>query len=144
MNELVREWVEKAEGDVRTAEREVCVTEEPNWDAVCFHAQQAVEKYLKAALQLKEIPFSRTHDLAALLQPLIVEQEEWGRFGDSVEWLSAFAVEVRYPGEVSTGEAAVKAVEIMRELRRNLRSYLQVDDTGKKKDENPEESKSDT
>ena len=51
MNELVREWVEKAEGDVRTAEREVQVEEGFNWDAVCFHAHQAVEKYLKALLR---------------------------------------------------------------------------------------------
>ena len=62
MNELVREWVEKAEGDVRTSEREVRATEGPNWDAVCFHAQQAGEKYLKAVLQHQGIPFSRTHD----------------------------------------------------------------------------------
>ena len=34
MNELVCEWVEKAEGDVRTAEREARVTEGPNWDKV--------------------------------------------------------------------------------------------------------------
>lgn len=34
MNDLVREWVEKAEGDYRTAERESIVTEGPNWDAV--------------------------------------------------------------------------------------------------------------
>ena len=41
MTELVRGWVQKAEADIRTAEREAHVAEEPNWDAVCFHAQQA-------------------------------------------------------------------------------------------------------
>ena len=50
MNELVMEWVEKAEGDSRTAEREGTVGEGPNYDAVCFHAQQCAEKYLKAFL----------------------------------------------------------------------------------------------
>lgn len=129
MNELVREWLEKAEGDVRTAEREVRVVEEPNWDAVCFHAQQAVEKYLKAALQQQGIAFSRTHDLAALLNLLPGENEEWNPFRDGVEWLSAFAVEVRYPGETATGESATKAVEIMRQLRTHLRRLLDLDPT---------------
>jgi HEPN domain-containing protein len=43
-------WVGKAEGAVRTALRELAVQEQPDWDGVCFHAQQAVEKYLKALL----------------------------------------------------------------------------------------------
>ena len=38
MTELVVEWVKKAEGDLGTAEREAAVKENPNWDAVCFHA----------------------------------------------------------------------------------------------------------
>ena len=47
MKKLVAEWVKKAEGDAGTAKREAKVKEAAtNWDAVCFHAQQAVEKYL--------------------------------------------------------------------------------------------------
>ena len=128
MNELVCEWVEKAEGDVRTAERELRVVEKPNWDAVCFHAQQAVEKYLKAVLQQERVPFSRTHDLAALLQLLAVGRGDWDPFRDGVEWLSAFAVEVRYPGETASKEAALRAIEIMRPLRTRLRQVLALDD----------------
>lgn len=75
MDDLVREWVEKAEADVRTAEREAVVTKGPSWDAVCFHAQQAVEKYLKALLQHRSIGFTRTHDLAVLLRQA---DERWG------------------------------------------------------------------
>ena len=56
MNDLVKEWINKAEGDRQTARREVSVIVSPNWDAVCFHAQQAVEKYLKALLQQEIIP----------------------------------------------------------------------------------------
>ncbi len=42
------EWVAKADADLDTANREVVVTYSPNYDAVCFHAQQCAEKYLKA------------------------------------------------------------------------------------------------
>ena len=51
MNPLTSEWIEKAEGDLLTAEREYRARNRPNYDAVCFHAQQTAEKYLKAWLQ---------------------------------------------------------------------------------------------
>ena len=124
MSKLVREWVEKAEADMRTAEREARVTEGPNWDAVCFHAQQAVEKYYKAILQRKDIPFSKTHDLAALLDLILPEYPEWERQCDSLERLSSFAVEVRYPGEAATEEDAARAIDIVRRTCSVLRQAL--------------------
>jgi HEPN domain-containing protein len=56
MNELTAEWVDKAEGDFDTARRELRVRHRPNYDAVCFHAQQTAEKYLKAFLQERAAP----------------------------------------------------------------------------------------
>jgi HEPN domain-containing protein len=43
MKPLTQEWVKKAEGDFATAERELRARKNPNYDAVCFHAQQCVE-----------------------------------------------------------------------------------------------------
>ena len=43
-------------------------------DTVCFHAQQCVEKYLKAFLVLEGIDFPKAHDIgkiSALLPPRI-------------------------------------------------------------------------
>ena len=45
MNSQVTEWVLKAEGDFLTAGRELRARKSPNYDAVCFHAQQCAEKY---------------------------------------------------------------------------------------------------
>ena len=50
MNPLVKEWMRKAEADLQTAKRESRVRKNPNYDAVCFHSQQAVEKLFKAKL----------------------------------------------------------------------------------------------
>src|SRR2546421_5742031 len=44
-----RNW--DPEGDFATAQRELGAIQDPNYDAVCFHAQQCAEKYLKAFLQ---------------------------------------------------------------------------------------------
>lgn len=63
MKPLTREWVEKAEGDFATASRELRARKSPNYDTACFHAQQCIEKYLKARLQEADIAFGRTHNL---------------------------------------------------------------------------------
>jgi hypothetical protein len=68
LNAPIREWVEKAEGDYVTALRERRARKNPNHDAVCFHAQQCVEKYLKGVLQAEDVAFTKTHDLVVLLQ----------------------------------------------------------------------------
>jgi len=71
MNGVVSEWMEKAEGDFRTAEREMRARKAPNYDAVCFHAQQCAEKYLKAFLVHRQIPFRPIHDLEMLLELIV-------------------------------------------------------------------------
>jgi len=71
MKPLTSEWVEKAEGDFATAEREMDISVHANYDAVCFHAQQCAEKYLKACLQEADLPFRKTHDLSELLHSLL-------------------------------------------------------------------------
>ena len=67
MKPLTNEWIAKAEGDHATAARELQVLQNPNYDAVCFHAQQCAEKYLKARLQEMGISFGKTHDLSIYL-----------------------------------------------------------------------------
>ena len=51
-------WVRKAEEDVQ-ATRELAARQPPLRDIVCFHCQQAVEKYLKALLQ--ELSIVKVH-----------------------------------------------------------------------------------
>ena len=51
MNEVVKEWVEKAESDFDTAELSRHGGEASIINSVCFHSQQCAEKYLKAFLQ---------------------------------------------------------------------------------------------
>ena len=97
MKKLTREWISKAEEDYLVATREL-KAKPPALDAVCFHAQQCVEKYMKAILQENEIDFEKIHDLDVLLQrcqQFIPELEE---YRDDLIKLSAYAVDIRYPG----------------------------------------------
>ena len=47
--ELAVAWVRKGDGDLRSALRLVSF-EDPDLEVVCYHAQQAAEKYVKALL----------------------------------------------------------------------------------------------
>ena len=55
MKPITLEWINIAEGDWQTANRESKVETETNFRAVSLHAQQCGEKYLKAYLQEKSI-----------------------------------------------------------------------------------------
>ena len=63
--EEARILLRKAEGDSRAAEQ-LATSSSPALWIVGFHAQQAVEKALKAVLASKGIAFARTHNLTML------------------------------------------------------------------------------
>src|SRR5436309_14219508 len=98
MQPLTTEWIAKAEADFVTAGREMRARNAPNYDAACFHAQQCAEKYLKARLQEEGIAFSRTHDLASLLDLLLPVEPSWAGMRSHLDRLTSYAVEFRYPG----------------------------------------------
>jgi HEPN domain-containing protein len=122
MNAIVAEWITKAEGDWVVAEREWRVRKFPNYDAVCFHAQQCAEKYLKARLrQAGEIP-PKIHDLLALLNSVVVFEPTWDIFRPDMAILSEYAVKFRYPGESATKEEARICIHLLRRFRKEARS----------------------
>jgi HEPN domain-containing protein len=120
MKPLTQEWVNKAEGDFATASREIRARKAPNYDAVCFHAQQCVEKYLKARLQEEGIAFKKTHNLGALLDLLIPIEPSWNIFRSSLDSLTDAAVEVRYPGFSVDKKVAREMFKTCAEVRNSV------------------------
>ena len=126
MKQITQEWVDKAEGDFATAQRELQVQEMPNYDAVCFHSQQCVEKYLKACLQEENIAFNRIHDLSRLLDLLLPVEPRWETLRPTLEVLTAYAVEFRYPGISANQELAAQSFEDCVEVRQVIRQYFSL------------------
>ena len=124
MKPIAAEWVGKAEGDFATVERETRARKAPNYDGVCFHAQQCAEKYLKALLVEADLPFLRTHDLVVLLDQLLPLYPLWEVYRSDLAYLSEFAVSFRYPGESADRESALDARRRCRIFRRAARSVL--------------------
>lgn len=63
---------------------------------VGFHAQQAVEKSLKAVLSAGQVAFRRTHDLAELIDLLEDSGLPRPPHADSLDVLNPYAVDARY------------------------------------------------
>ncbi len=126
MNQIIQEWIDKAEGDFSTAEREFAVTCSPNYDAVCFHAQQCIEKLLKALMiKFKATP-PRIHDLAELGRLVAPFCPSWQPKIEDLNYLTRAAVDFRYPGEAADKEEAGGAVSIARKLRMDLLELLKM------------------
>jgi len=128
MNDVVKEWIHKAEGDYITALREYRARRLPNYDAVCFHAQQCIEKYLKGFLQTKSVIFSKTHSLPVLLDQCLKFQPMWETLRDDLNDLTRYAVQFRYPGESADKNEAMIAMRIVKRCRSEIRESLSFND----------------
>ncbi|HEX9388084.1 MAG TPA: HEPN domain-containing protein [Anaerolineales bacterium] len=124
MNELTKEWVDKAEADFYSADLLLHAGEYPLSEPACFHCQQCAEKYLKAYLQDNQVNFERKHDLMPLLALCVSLDEVFKSLKDDLQELDRYAVVVRYPGVVlkpETAESALKTTEKVRQfVRRKL------------------------
>ncbi len=121
-------WVTKAENDLKTASHTLKLGSDCPTDAVCFHAQQTVEKYLKALLVLRGIDFPKTHDIEALLS-LVPPAKRPELSEDAQARLTDYATVMRYPGDyepIALSEAR-DAVAVARGVREAIRKLLPSD-----------------
>ncbi len=124
MSAVVEEWIQKAEGDYQVAEHEFSRADNPVFDAVCYHSQQAIEKLMKAVLIRNAITPPFTHDLRILDTLLKPTSPEWASVADDLRFLALAAVQYRYPGECADRKAAERALSICRSLRLKLLGML--------------------
>jgi len=122
--ELVSEWVDKAEEDYKTVE-ELCSKSLSEFaNTICFHSQQCAEKYLKALLVKCGIEPPWIHELESLLDLLASKIPEIEKNRGMLAQLSPYATEYRYPGKTAKEEEADTCIKIIRKLRNNVRAIL--------------------
>jgi HEPN domain-containing protein len=92
-------WLEKADHDLLNIRNNLAASEVP-WDTVCFHAQQAGEKLLKAYLVARGATPDRTHDLVKLLSACAAIDGALLDLETECVTLSAYGVLPRYPDDV--------------------------------------------
>lgn len=124
MSEIIDEWIRKADADYATACREMLVDEGPNFDAVCFHSQQCIEKLMKALLIKNGVTPPKTHDLFQLNLLLAPVCQKWSCRPEDLRYLTRASVDFRYPGESADRDEAAEAVKICSKLRTSLHQLL--------------------
>jgi HEPN domain-containing protein len=107
--------------DWQVAQMSYRARKHPSYDAAVFHAQQCVEKYLKARPEEATLPSGRTHDLLVLHQLVLPLEPGWAVLQPLLILLNPFAVAYRYPGITATKADAKEALRHCREMRRIIR-----------------------
>lgn len=95
MKPAVSRWLELAEIDLKAAR--VLLKEGDLTGVVCFHAQQSVEKSLKALIESKGLNPPKSHDLILLNNRVddLVQLNE-----DTLSKLNQVYIDTRYPASV--------------------------------------------
>ena len=125
INPLTLERVRKAETDYLMMKAAQQISAPDMQDQVCFHAQQCVEKYLKAWLQEANLRVPRTHNLNALLRLIVPMHPEWRAWRTDFEKFTPHAVDVRYEIFLTAADAT-HAVRVCTEVRAAIRTVLQL------------------
>jgi|PersoiStandDraft_1058852.scaffolds.fasta_scaffold09828_2 HEPN domain-containing protein len=124
--DYVRDWIRKAASDSKIARGEMA-TAEPAADAVCFHFQQAAEKWLKAWLNWAEVAFRPTHNIEVLLAACEQDDPSFAALREA-EALTPYAVEIRYaddfymPTQMEMERASTLADRVERFVSAKLRA----------------------
>jgi HEPN domain-containing protein len=126
--DFLRQWIDKAESDLRAAEHLLTLDQEDYFTAA-FHAQQSAEKFLKAFLVRYQIPFGKTHDINELLELVAKRAAPLQRQLASAGMLTRFGIEFRYPGgqvaDLKTAQHAVhEAHRVRTAVLEDLQDYL--------------------
>ncbi len=96
--EFIDSWIEKAEKDLLTVKHELSFSDAVT-ESVCFHCQQAAEKFLKAYLIFLEISFTKTHEIGELITKCENKDKEISVIKEEADKLTDYAISVRYPEE---------------------------------------------
>lgn len=94
--EIINEWLSKAEEDFEFAL--INLREgKPFFAQICYHFQQAAEKYLKAYIIAHGLEFRKIHELPLLLKICQGKDSSIDQLKEDCEYLTTFYVETRYP-----------------------------------------------
>lgn len=119
-NQEIVNWIKKAESDLKTA-KILIDSKDVVTESICFHCQQAVEKYLKAFLAFHNKEFRKTHIIAELLKLCIDLDADFNKLKEfHIQNLSIYAVEVRYPDDfyIPTIEEAKESIDLAEKTKK--------------------------
>ena len=115
----IYEWFHFGDNDLIVAEHSAKTLNPQPYEIICYHCQQAIEKYLKGYLVFygTEEP-SRTHNLMALCELCSEIDHEFDRIVSKCNILNAYSVHPRYPDDIYIDEDRAQiALDYAKELK---------------------------
>ena len=122
--ELVHEWFRFANMDLDLAKHTLETMYPPPLEIICYHCQQAAEKFIKGVIISFDIEVEKTHDLSKLLNTLVPLTDIPDTFMESAERLTMFGIRVRYPNELPVDETQTKLAIVQAENIKNWAESL--------------------
>ena len=98
-SDLAKLWFRKAERDLGRSEKMAKQNVDADYEAACFFAQQAVEKYLKGFLALNGLIPEKTHNLPELLEACSRLKPMPDLHDLNLKAISEYALDARYAYE---------------------------------------------
>lgn len=125
--EIVRQWLHKADNDLKNIANNLATADIPT-DTVCFHAQQAIEKLMKAVLVANGREVYKTHDLVKLLGDVVDLLPALAGFEEQFEEISEYGVGTRYPDGFCDPalEEALHAYDVAQKIKIIILDYLKL------------------
>ena len=121
--ELAERFLQKAHEDELVLDKLTSDLDLPD-EPIGFHAQQAVEKTLKAVLALHAVRFGKIHEIGRILTLLRKNNIAYPSEFDELDQLSPYAVDLRYPDLLATQVQAFDRVWA-REMVRRVRAWAE-------------------
>jgi HEPN domain-containing protein len=124
--DYLNNWLFRANEDIAVIEKLFESGPDLYASIICFHAQQAVEKFLKAFLVFHNIDFPKTHDLDFLL--LECQKISNVNFDVDLGSLTDFGVSVRYPDDfyVPDKEETIQFRDIALKVKKIVEDNLKI------------------
>ena len=122
-------WFKKADNDLKTGKDEF-VTANPATDTICFHMQQAVEKYLKGYLVYNSLESEKTHNISRILDKCISNDPSFSVLIDAgIEILTPYGTVIRYPDDFyipdnKETEEAIRLAELVEKFIKEKTGFL--------------------
>lgn len=89
------EWLLMAQKDLKCAK--ILFEHDADNEIICFHSQQAVEKYLKGYLIYISGELHEGHNVIKLCKKAMTYDESFGEYLKDLAFVNTFFLETRYP-----------------------------------------------
>lgn len=126
MKMLAQEWLKAARDDLAVIDK--IINEESLAHMVAFHAQQCIEKSLKALGEERSLELPKIHKLKTLASRVGIDLSSFENSEDYLHLLDELYIESRYPGDfglLPNGKPTVEDAQEFYQFAKSIHAVVQ-------------------